>query len=575
LVSGNYSVNIKNSASSYNSTSQSKNIIVNGLIPDISTSNPIICGSNISSTISTSYTGSGYSYVWYKENFNTGIGNILIGETGSSIIVTDVGRYYVLVNNGLCTFKSKIQIISYGPTATLTNSNNTNETILVNLNQTENLKVHFTGFGPWEVGISDGIKLKTYFSASSPLIIPVTPSSKTTYSIEFVSNICGVTPLRYSVYSPEWKVTVDVNPIGTLTLPTPLNLTVCKGDFIEIPYSFSGSLGNSIDVGIMLAEPVGNSQRNPYSYNYYTIDPISISGNLSLYIPVDIPLGNYSLLFLPKSYNFQFTNYAINVVNSGCNILPPPTISSKSTSCDLMTLSCSIYNSYNGSSNTFQWYKNGLPLVGKTSSSITVYESGDYTVRVINGSYNQISSIKSITLNRIIPVINSPNSILCGTNLSSNLNSGYMGNGFTYQWYKAVVFGDGTTEQIPIFGETSPSLVVSSIGKYSIRVWDGTCLQNSKTSSVNSNGNLVPTEDFAVTLCPPCPTDLNLISPIDDFTNGVFIKKANINTGIISANNKISGTANVLFQAGKTIVLNPGFIAEIGVVFKAEMGGCN
>ncbi len=39
--------------------------------------------------------------------------------------------------------------------------------------------------------------------------------------------------------------------------------------------------------------------------------------------------------------------------------------------------------------------------------------------------------------------------------------------------------------------------------------------------------------------------------------------------------NTINSGSNILYRAGKSITLNPGFIANSGAVFKAQIGGCN
>ncbi|MCP9762416.1 3-coathanger stack domain-containing protein [Lacihabitans soyangensis] len=76
----------------------------------------------------------------------------------------------------------------------------------------------------------------------------------------------------------------------------------------------------------------------------------------------------------------------------------------------------------------------------------------------------------------------------------------------------------------------------------------------------------------------PCVAILALSSsnsPSDDITSGTVVKEANVNSGTISATNKITGTSNVTYRAGKSIQLDPGFKADNGVVFKTEFGGCN
>ena len=72
---------------------------------------------------------------------------------------------------------------------------------------------------------------------------------------------------------------------------------------------------------------------------------------------------------------------------------------------------------------------------------------------------------------------------------------------------------------------------------------------------------------------PNCPTSLPLTSPTDDASSGTILKQASAATGNIAATNKITGIANVTYEA-KSIQLNPGFKADNGTVFKAQVGGC-
>ncbi len=64
--------------------------------------------------------------------------------------------------------------------------------------------------------------------------------------------------------------------------------------------------------------------------------------------------------------------------------------------------------------------------------------------------------------------------------------------------------------------------------------------------------------------------NLNLVSPTNDFS--VDKNKKAIQT--ISATNKVISPAKVLYQAGNAIMLNAGFEAKAGTVFRAEIGGC-
>lgn len=85
-----------------------------------------------------------------------------------------------------------------------------------------------------------------------------------------------------------------------------------------------------------------------------------------------------------------------------------------------------------------------------------------------------------------------------------------------------------------------------------------------------------PSVEFSILdVCPPpCATSLTLVSTADDYSSSVLIKETNAQTGIVVATNKITGTARVTYLAGKSVTLNPGFVANNGTVFTAQKGGC-
>lgn len=93
------------------------------------------------------------------------------------------------------------------------------------------------------------------------------------------------------------------------------------------------------------------------------------------------------------------------------------------------------------------------------------------------------------------------------------------------------------------------------------------------TATCSSDVCSVPITIFII----PCPTTLILSStssPTGDINVGTVIKKANSAAGgSITATNKITGSANVTYQA-RSITLSSSFKAESGTVFKAESGGC-
>lgn len=71
-----------------------------------------------------------------------------------------------------------------------------------------------------------------------------------------------------------------------------------------------------------------------------------------------------------------------------------------------------------------------------------------------------------------------------------------------------------------------------------------------------------------------CPEQFVLVNPTQNYAIGNILKRTKISNGNITATNFVTGNANVTYQA-KSILLNAGFKADNGTVFKAEVGGCN
>lgn len=108
-------------------------------------------------------------------------------------------------------------------------------------------------------------------------------------------------------------------------------------------------------------------------------------------------------------------------------------------------------------------------------------------------------------------------------------------------------------------GATTEKITATTAGTYTVTVTNNLgCVASANiTVSTFSNATLE-----------------TLASPTDDYSSGTLLKTASSVNGKISATNKITGTANVNYKA-KNMELNPGFRADSGTVFLAEVGGCN
>jgi hypothetical protein len=194
--------------------------------------------------------------------------------------------------------------------------------------------------------------------------------------------------------------------------------------------------------------------------------------------------------------------YSVSVTNSNsCSAVsneltfitnPLPIISmvasSSTTFCD--GNSVELVDNF-ASSLTYQWLRNGNPIVGETNPNYMANISGDYSLQVTNANCAIISDVISVNV-LTLPTANisttDPNSFCIGGSANLTANSGA---GLNYQWIK-----DGV--DLNAFLQTYNAV---SSGVYSVRITDiNLCSNISNTINVVSNS--LPTvnagSDFAI-----------------------------------------------------------------------------
>jgi hypothetical protein len=193
-----------------------------------------------------------------------------------------------------------------------------------------------------------------------------------------------------------------------------------------------------------------------------------------------------------------------------------------------------------------------VATINSSTGLINTLSSGSslitYTVTGSNGCTNNV--LRNLTVNSLPqpPVISANNlTITSGSNVILTATN-----------------CTGTILWMPINSNVNPlTITLNSTTTYSAKCIVNTC------ESFNSTPISI-----TVTGAPPCLSVLNLVSTTDDYSSGSILKTASSVNGKITAINKITGTANAGYKA-KVIELNPGFIANSGTVFLAEIGGCN
>ena len=213
-----------------------------------------------------------------------------------------------------------------------------------------------------------------------------------------------------------------------------------------------------------------------------------------------------------------------------------------------------------GCSGTYKWYNVavGGSVINTGASFPNITTQGTYYVDCTVGTCVGSRASTTITLKPSAPTVagvtisSGQTATLNATNCSGTVN-----------WYAS------TLGNAPVLG-SGPSYTTSPLTINTTYYADcvvGLCTSNTRTPGVVTVTN--------------CSSSLVLASTADDISTGDILKQASATASIpapnanIMATNKITGTGTKATYQAKSILLNPGFSASTGTIFKAEPGGCN
>lgn len=223
----------------------------------------------------------GANLKWYREPTSTE------SQTNPFTPFTaSVGSYAFYVTqtgtNNCESPKEKIDIrIKPLPSATISGDNS------VSLGQSAQILVTFTGDGPWDYTLSNGLTGKSV--TQNPQRITVMPERTTTYTVTEVANACGK-----GIPNGSAMVTVLIPTIST---GNPTTASLCAGTSFTLPFQASGDFvtANKFNVQISLTEA---------DAGFRTIPTVRQGNDAIATVPDSIPGGNYFVRVVGESPQF-------------------------------------------------------------------------------------------------------------------------------------------------------------------------------------------------------------------------------------------------------------------------------
>jgi hypothetical protein len=490
----------------------------------ISTPSAVCTGTNSTTLTLSGHTGTILGWESSLDNFATA--GTYINYLSTVYTVTNLSAttsYRAIIQSGSCaTVKSSVSTITV---SSVTASAGSNSPICAGntLNLTASGGTTYTWSGP-----------NAYTSTSQNPTVS-NPTSGTYQVMVTDGNGCTATA----------SVALIVNPAPTATASS--NSPICAGNTLNLTssggatYTWSGPNSySSTSQNPTVSNPTsGTYQVTVTDANACTATASvavivnalpTVTGNLTIYVGATTTLSGSGTAVSSNPWISASTNVA-TINNSGV-------VTGVAVGTSIIT-----YTNNNGCSQTTTVTVVENPTITITGMPLSIFNTNQGTP-----SSNQSYTVSGIYLNSNISI-----AAPTGFEISLTSNNGF-GGGLT------LTQSGGNVASTNIYVRLVGAVVGSFTGNLTHNSTGATTMNVAVNGTVAAGG--------------PCQSTVNLVSTTDDYNSGTQVKQASATNGKITATNKITGNAKTTYQA-KSIELLPGFKADSGTVFKAEIGGCN
>ena len=413
-----------------------------------------------------------YQYNWYRSGTP-------LAETGPSVTVTQGGMYAVEIDFGSCSGSGNTlsNLIDVTTGSSLGIAINPPASTALCSGETVSLEANISGQGLTYTWFKDGAAITSPTIDDSSLLVDASITGfEGDYQVEiFGDGACVERSAAITITNAGNFTVTRENPANVIVLPGQSATLSVSTDASGVTYQWYRD-GSPVSGATNVSLTVSDNETGEYYVR------VALTGGTCSNTSID---SETTMVVAPASLE---TEIAYNDTYSACSNISTVLEVTQVRALDAGGNETDVTADVIGSM-AFQWYLNGNPVAGATSSSLSlteVTENGDYHVEASISSYTPVSNTLPVQLrvNETLD-ISSSDLTVCGPAQPVTLSTSRNLTGETYDWYR-----DGVA-----LNQSAPALDVSEPGTYQLVLETNGCPLPSNEITLNSLDESIITLD--------------------------------------------------------------------------------